>query len=400
MKTTHAVILVVLAVIAGGLLFVHLRHPMAAGPATIAAGPTPSKPSLPAKLAAPAVEAVHAANAKTAQALEDKSASVQSKPITTAAPSVHKPEPVAAQLPIAEPAPVVTPAAVAPPPPLHRSIIASSSIMNPSSDVINAPAPTDAPAPNAPATATPDSTPIMSAAPPANNSSTAAAWTPPSPTPAQPNWTWTTTDGHVYHKVKVLKMDPQTITILHQDGGAAVSMDTLPPDLQKLFNYNPEAAAQWGVGKLVAGNLVALRNNVMVPVNDAELRPARYIAIYYSAGWCAPCHSFTPRLVKFYRGFKPIHSDFEIIFVSEDRNPVEMAGYMREMEMPWLAVAYGALVHPPGTFKGSGIEGFAGSGIPDLVLLDATGKVLLDSYQNGKYIGPEAVMNDIPSIVK
>ena len=70
----------------------------------------------------------------------------------------------------------------------------------------------------------------------------------------------------------------------------------------------------------------------------------------------------------------PAHPNFELIFVSEDHNEAAMLDYMKEMAMPWPAVRFGDLQHDGrGTFKGSGIEKYAGQGIPDLVLVDASG---------------------------
>jgi hypothetical protein len=53
---------------------------------------------------------------------------------------------------------------------------------------------------------------------------------------------WKTTDGKVYQDVKVVGLQPDTVTILHQDGGASVPLANLPPDLQKRFNYDPAQA--------------------------------------------------------------------------------------------------------------------------------------------------------------
>jgi len=155
------------------------------------------------------------------------------------------------------------------------------------------------------------------------------------------------------------------------------------------------------ISSLVAGKLVSLQNGVRAPVDDSTLTPIKYYAIYYSAQWCPPCHHFTPELVKFYNDFKPSHPDFELIFVSEDHNDDAMLAYMKEMSMPWPAVRFNSLMHDgSGTFKGSGIEGFAGGGIPDLVLVDSTGKVLSDSFQGDQYVGPDKVIDDIKSMVK
>ena len=53
---------------------------------------------------------------------------------------------------------------------------------------------------------------------------------------------WVTTDGKTYHNVVVVKVEDDAVTILHQNGGALVSLDKLPPELQKKFHYDPEKA--------------------------------------------------------------------------------------------------------------------------------------------------------------
>jgi hypothetical protein len=53
---------------------------------------------------------------------------------------------------------------------------------------------------------------------------------------------WKTTDGKVYQDVKVISVSPDSVTILHQDGGASVPLATLPADLQKRFFYDPAKA--------------------------------------------------------------------------------------------------------------------------------------------------------------
>ncbi len=53
---------------------------------------------------------------------------------------------------------------------------------------------------------------------------------------------WTTTDGKTYTDVKLIKRDADTVTILDEDGGARISLDRLPADLQKRFGYDPVAA--------------------------------------------------------------------------------------------------------------------------------------------------------------
>jgi nucleoredoxin len=252
---------------------------------------------------------------------------------------------------------------------------------------------------------------------------------PPTVMPSFPNWTWTTIAGRVYTNVKVLSVDSNSVLITYDGGGERVPLAYLRPDLRKVFNYTAPTAApavspamsapvspamspaaspattagagnNSAVSSMVFGNLVRNGTNGLLPVNDSALTPVRYFAVYYSAQWCPPCHVFTPKLVQFYNTFKATHPDFEVIFVSEDHDENQMHDYMETMAMPWPAVRYDKLSHPTATFKGSGIESYANSGIPDLVLLDSTGKVLSDSFRNGTYVGADTVMADIPTLVK
>jgi hypothetical protein len=70
-------------------------------------------------------------------------------------------------------------------------------------------------------------------------------FTPPATLPAQPNWTWTTTDGqHVYKNVVVCKVEADCVTILDDDGGARIDIASLPLEIQKQLNYDPDLAAE------------------------------------------------------------------------------------------------------------------------------------------------------------
>jgi nucleoredoxin len=126
----------------------------------------------------------------------------------------------------------------------------------------------------------------------------------------------------------------------------------------------------------------------------ALTNPPDYIALYFSAGWCGPCHRFTPRLVDFYRQMKPRHSNFEIVFVSDDRNERDMLGYMRELSMPWPALRFAEIKNMPDIRK------YAGPGIPCLVVLDVRGNVVADSYVNGRYVGPDQPMNYLGKLLE
>jgi nucleoredoxin len=140
------------------------------------------------------------------------------------------------------------------------------------------------------------------------------------------------------------------------------------------------------------GNLVRLQNGNLVSCYDEELAPKRIYGLYFSAHWCGPCRKFTPQLVAYYNQIAHDHPEFEIIFVSADKSADGMATYMRETGMPWPAIEYSKLASVPALQK------YAGKGIPDLVIVDASGKVLADSFVSGKYVGPAKVLDDLSTI--
>lgn len=64
----------------------------------------------------------------------------------------------------------------------------------------------------------------------------------------------------------------------------------------------------------------------------------KFLGLYFSAHWCPPCRSFTPKLVAFYKELKSKRSDFDIIFISSDRDEASFNDYFKDM--PWLALKY------------------------------------------------------------
>ena len=145
---------------------------------------------------------------------------------------------------------------------------------------------------------------------------------------------------------------------------------------------------------LIAGKLISASGADYQFPADAPAVGLKYYAIYYSAAWCQPSHAFTPTLVNWYNSFKPAHHNFEVIFVSDDRDEASMLQYMRETSMPWPALKYEFI-----TNDRTGIDQYAGEGIPDLVMVDSDGNLLADSYQNGVYVGPQSAIDDIERIL-
>jgi nucleoredoxin len=117
----------------------------------------------------------------------------------------------------------------------------------------------------------------------------------------------------------------------------------------------------------------------------------KYTALYFSAEWCPPCKMFTPKLVAWYNDFKAKHPDFELVFVSGDRNQAAMENYIKEAAMPWPAVAFDKAGSE--TFRQ-----FAASGIPYLVLIDDQGQALTAQPGN-EWQSPTEVLAKIEELV-
>ena len=141
-------------------------------------------------------------------------------------------------------------------------------------------------------------------------------------------------------------------------------------------------------------SLMVMDNGTPRALDASKLAGVKYWAFYYSASWCPPCRAFTPDLVRFYRDFKPSHPDFELIFVNFDHSEDAMLNYMKSDSMPWPAVWFADIEHPELEAKK-----YCGEGIPCLVLVDADGQVISDTFQNGQYTDPHHVIADIRATV-
>jgi len=154
-------------------------------------------------------------------------------------------------------------------------------------------------------------------------------------------------------------------------------------------------AAEWTCSKCTLGNkgsqtvceACSTPNSAAAKEEDYDVEPVsslagKIIALYFSAHWCGPCRSFTPQLASFYEEFKATDKgrDFEIVFVSSDRDDASFREYFGEM--PWAALPYADRELK----KKLGGE-FDVQGIPTLVLLSPDGDVITSD-------GVEAVSED------
>lgn len=150
-------------------------------------------------------------------------------------------------------------------------------------------------------------------------------------------------------------VDPQTTDLLDQ---------------ARRFATQPDGAPGRFVEEL-DGKLVDIATNS--PASLENPSRLRYLVFYRGAGWCAPCREFSPSLVKFYQEMKPTHPEFDIIFISADHSAAEMHAYAKDEGFTWCAVP---AERDPKLLL---ISPLFGNTIPQLVVTDRSGKVLIDS---------------------
>jgi hypothetical protein len=136
----------------------------------------------------------------------------------------------------------------------------------------------------------------------------------------------------------VTKIEADTVTITHSTGVAHIRIILLPPDMQKQLNYDPQAATTSPIADSAFKKLVLADGT-----NWNTSAPIQYYALFYSAGWCPTSCTYAPTLVQWYKGFKPLHPNFELIFVSGDKSETEMFSFMKSVAMPWPAISFGDL---------------------------------------------------------
>jgi nucleoredoxin len=146
------------------------------------------------------------------------------------------------------------------------------------------------------------------------------------------------------------------------------------------------------IAPLLKGDLVVSKNGALGPYADQAFEAKKLIGLYFSASWCPSCRKFTPQLVEYYNRVSAAHPEFEIVFVSNDKSAAASESYMRSAQMPWPAVRFDKLAGKEALLR------YAGSGIPCLVVVDRSGKVISDSFVGKTYRGPSAVLAEMDQI--
>ena len=98
-----------------------------------------------------------------------------------------------------------------------------------------------------------------------------------------------------------------------------------------------------------------------------ETLSGKYVGIYFAGQWCSSCKVFSPLLVP----FRNEHANqFEVVFVSSDKNKAAQFAYMKEVNMPWPTLEYRSA--PALSLKSR----FEVTTIPTLIVLSPTGELI------------------------
>ncbi|KAL4165120.1 hypothetical protein KRP22_003851 [Phytophthora ramorum] len=135
-------------------------------------------------------------------------------------------------------------------------------------------------------------------------------------------------------------------------------------------------------------NELMLKNGEMVPTSQA-LAGKKVIGLYFSGHYCPPCRKFTPLLDVVYSDIKEAgHQDFEIVFVSSDKEEAKFTEYYEEM--PWIALPYARR-----DLKLELCEKFGVKTVPTLIFFNEKGEVV---EREGRYFVTDH-LDDVDTIL-
>jgi nucleoredoxin len=116
---------------------------------------------------------------------------------------------------------------------------------------------------------------------------------------------------------------------------------------------------------------------------DKKVLEGKTVGLYFSAHWCPPCRTFTPNLVKFRDSNK---KDFEVIFISSDRDSKAQLDYMKETEMKWYTLPHRS------DAANALAKKFEVRGIPALVIVSEDGKTITKNGRSDVSSNPKGAL--------
>ncbi|CAI5442660.1 unnamed protein product [Caenorhabditis angaria] len=90
---------------------------------------------------------------------------------------------------------------------------------------------------------------------------------------------------------------------------------------------------------LLEGTTLKLQDGTEVKAEN--YLEGKVVGLYFSASWCPPCRAFTPKLKRFYEQIKKEHPEFEVVFVSRDREDDALVEYFNDHMGEWTYIPFG-----------------------------------------------------------
>ena len=130
-------------------------------------------------------------------------------------------------------------------------------------------------------------------------------------------------------------------------------------------------------------------------LEKVSLTPVDYYLVYASAKWCPPCRAFTPKLVEAYNKLKEESKvSFELVFASSDQDEDAQLDYMISYKMPWLTLKR------DGSRPDELLKALGQNAIPNLMVYDKEGEVVLSSYGEKSKGGAQGALREFVKMVE
>ena len=143
------------------------------------------------------------------------------------------------------------------------------------------------------------------------------------------------------------------------------------------------------IAAALRGNLVDINGQA----SSAKLDETQVFALYYGASWCPPCRKFSPGFVKYIDQISAQNPKLTVVLMSNDKVDADMFKYMKSEKMPWVAMPLAKLQRTPL------LLGYTKGYIPQLLIVDRSGKILADSYSGKNYVGPDVALKGLTKLV-
>ncbi|MGB0744900.1 MAG: thioredoxin family protein [Opitutales bacterium] len=143
--------------------------------------------------------------------------------------------------------------------------------------------------------------------------------------------------------------------------------------------------------KQLVGKLVVLKDKELQPAPGDVMKDKDIIIIYF--GDSKSSRTVTSHMSMFHSESMKKYSNFQMVLVSGDKDEEAMRLHMYNGDMKNPAVRFSDI-------EKSGLEKYAASKRPYIVVLDSDGKILMEKPKGKNWIHPFDVFRQVEAIVK